>query len=76
MAVSASSLGIDKLDVDERLALIEEIWAGICAEAGSLPLTPAQRDELDRRVADDDACPDDVVPWEEVEAAVRARLAR
>jgi putative addiction module component (TIGR02574 family) len=76
MSVSAKSLGIDKLDVDDRLALVEEIWASIVADAKSFPLTPSQRAELDRRVADDEEFPSDVVPWSEVKASVRARLGR
>jgi putative addiction module component (TIGR02574 family) len=76
MAVSAKSLGIDKLDVDDRLALVEEIWASICADTKVFPLTPAQRAELDRRVAEDVEFPQDVVPWDEVKASVRARLGR
>ncbi len=76
MGVSVKALGIDRLDVDERLALIEEIWATVCADAKAFPLSDAQRAELDRRVADDDAFPDDVVPWDKVKAAVRLRLGR
>ena len=76
MNVSAKSLGIDRLDVDLRLALVEEIWASIWADAMVFPLTDAQRTELDRRVADDDAFPDDVLPWNDVKAAVRGRLGR
>ena len=76
MSVSVKTLGIDRLNVDERLALVEEIWATICADAKAFPLTDAQRAELDRRVADDDAFPDDVVPWDEVKASVRSRLER
>jgi putative addiction module component (TIGR02574 family) len=76
MGVSVKSLGIDRLNVDERLALVEEIWATICADAKAFPLTEEQRAELDRRVADDDSFPEDVVPWDEVKAAVRSRLAR
>lgn len=76
MAVSVKTLGIDRLNVDERLALVEEIWATICADAKAFPLSDAQRAELDRRVADDDAFPDDVMPWDEVKASVRSRLAR
>jgi putative addiction module component (TIGR02574 family) len=75
MNVSVKTLGIDRLNVDDRLALVEEIWATICADAKSFPLTDAQRAELDRRVSDDDAFPDDVAPWDEVKAAVRSRLA-
>jgi putative addiction module component (TIGR02574 family) len=76
MGVSVKTLGIDRLNVDERLALVEEIWASICADAKAFPLTDGQRAELDRRVADDDAFPDDVVPWDEVKASVRLRLGR
>ena len=54
--------------VDERLSLVEEIWASICAESGYFALTDAQRAELERRAADDDAFPDDVVSWDEVKA--------
>jgi len=76
MGVSVKTLGIDRLNVDERLALVEEIWASICADAKSFPLTDGQSAELDRRVADDDAFPDDVVPWNEVKASVRSHLER
>ncbi len=76
MGVSVKTLGIDRLNVDERLALVEEIWATICADAKAFPLTDAQRAELDRRVADDDEFPVDVVPWDEVKASARSRLER
>lgn len=74
MGVTARSLGIDKLDVDDRLALVEEIWASVVADAKAFPLTPAQRTEFDRRVADDHQFPDDVVPWSDVRASVRVQL--
>ena len=76
MAISLKALGIDRLNVNERLALVEKIWASICADSAGFPLTEAQRAELDRRVADDDAFPDHVIPWEDIKASMRARLAR
>ena len=76
MSVSVKTLGIDRLDVDARLALVEEIWASICADTQAFPLTDAQRAELDRRVADDDASPDEVVPWDEVKASALSRMGR
>ena len=76
MAVSAKALGIDQLHIDERLALVEEIWASICADSASFPLTEAQRAELDRRLRNDDTFPDNVTPWEEIKASVRTRLDR
>jgi putative addiction module component (TIGR02574 family) len=76
MGVTAKALGIDRLGVDERLALVEEIWASICVDAKAFPLTEMQRAELDRRTADDEAFPDDVVAWDEIKAAARSRLGR
>lgn len=76
MTASVKSLGIDRLNVEERLTLVEEIWASICAESGNFALTDAQRIELESRVADDNAYPDEVIPWEEVKASIRSRLAK
>ena len=76
MSITSKTLGIDRMDVNERLALVEEIWASICADAQAFPLSEAQRAELDRRVADDNEFPDDVVPWHEVKKSIQARLGR
>jgi putative addiction module component (TIGR02574 family) len=74
MAPTIQSLGIDRLSRDERIALVLEIWDTIAAEPAPPLLTEAQRQELQRRVAEDDASPDDVVPWEQVKAQTLARL--
>jgi putative addiction module component (TIGR02574 family) len=68
-------LGIDRLDVEQRLALIEEIWDSIDEEdSASVQLSDAQRAELQARLADDDLHPEDVFTLEEVEALLaRAR---
>ncbi len=76
MAVDLKSLGIDQLDVDERLALIEALWDSISADESAIPLTDAQRAELDRRLADHEANPNDVVSWDEVRASLNQRLKR
>ena len=73
MSVSLKSLGIDGLSIADRLTLVEELWDSIAA---ANPLTDAQRAELDRRVADHEANPGDVVSWEEVESSITARLNR
>jgi putative addiction module component (TIGR02574 family) len=72
MAVSLKSLGIDRLGVEERLALIEQLWESI--SGAEVPLTDAQREELDRRLAEHEANPDDVVPWEDVKSSLDKRL--
>jgi putative addiction module component (TIGR02574 family) len=74
MSPTVKSLGIDQMPRDVRIALVQEIWDTIAAEANVLPLSEMQRRELERRLADDDANPDDVTQWEQVEAEILARL--
>lgn len=69
-----SSLGIDRLSVCERIQLVQEIWDSIAPAVEQFPLTEAQRQELDRRLASLQANPDNVIPWEEVEARALARF--
>ncbi len=74
MAISLKSLGIERLGIEERLTLVEELWDSIAADGSAVPLTQAQRDELGRRIADHEANPDDVVPWEEIKTSITERL--
>ncbi len=76
MAATIQTLGIDKLPVDEQLSLVRELWDHIAASGPTPRLSEAQRQELRRRVADDDAHPDDVIPWEQVKAEARQRAGR
>jgi len=43
------------------------------ADQDPFPLTDTQKTELERRLADDDANPDDGIPWETVHAEAEAR---
>ncbi|HYV40113.1 MAG TPA: addiction module protein [Gemmataceae bacterium] len=74
MSPTLQSLGIDQLSREQRLVLVQEIWDTIASESQPPLLTPAQRQELQNRVADDDANPDDVIPWEQVKAQTFERL--
>ena len=75
MSESAQSLlaGAAALPIDERLELVQAIWDTIEAESPNGDVTPAQHAELQRRIALYEANPNDVVPWEVVEARARAR---
>lgn len=74
MSATVASLGIDRLPREERLTLVQEIWDTIAAEQQPIQLNENQRAELARRLAEDDAAPDDVVPWEQVKSETLARL--
>ena len=54
--------------------MVEELWDSIAADSSAVPLTEAQRTELDRRIAEHEANPDDVVPWEEIKTSITERL--
>lgn len=73
MTTTFDSFGFDRLSVAERIALVQQLWDSIAAEPDQIPLTEAQRQELERRADDDDANPDDTVPWEQVKAEALAR---
>ena len=77
MPATMKALGLDRLSLAERIALAEELWASIAAEAppGSF-LTEEKKRELDRRIAEDDADPDGGIPWEQVRDEVLARVKR
>ena len=74
MAALIKSLGINRLKVEERLTLVEELRDIIAADSGAIPLTEAQRAELDRRIAEHEAKPDDVVSWEDIQVSIAERL--
>jgi putative addiction module component (TIGR02574 family) len=64
-----------ELPADERIQLANELWDSVEQEVKASELTPAQIEELERRLADAKANPDDDLSWEEVKASLRARRA-
>lgn len=59
-----------RLPVNERIELVQAIWDSVVADSASVPVTGAQRRELDSRLADLKARPSAARPW----SAVRASL--
>ena len=74
MSPTLTALGIDRLSVEERLTLVQEIWDSIAPEVEDAPPSEAQRSEIDRRLAAHRANPESAIPWERVEAEALARL--
>ena len=59
-----------ELSVSERIQLVEDIWDSIAAVPEALPLTDAQRRELDRRLEAYAQNPDEGIPWDELKKKV------
>ena len=60
-----------KLPAEERLRLVEIIWASLVTEPSSVPLGDAHRAMIDERLAEHERNPDDVVSRDEVLAEAR-----
>ncbi len=70
MAVKLSELL--ELPVEERLKLVEALWESVAECPEALALTPAQKQELDRRLADYERDPAAGVPWAELKQRLLA----
>ncbi len=71
MSASMKSFGIDQLTVAQRILLVEEIWDSIPDEADALPLSDAQKQDLQRRLATYEADPKAGSSWEAVKTRLR-----
>lgn len=63
-----------ELSVAERIQLVEDLWDSIAEDARELPLSEAQRQELDRRLDDLEKNPTAGKPWEQVKREIADRL--
>ena len=66
--------GIQRLTIEERIQLVEDIWDSIAIDADQLPVTESQKRELDRRIDRYRAEGPDGIPAEDVIAEIRKRL--
>jgi putative addiction module component (TIGR02574 family) len=73
MGQALHTLGIDSMSVEERIALVKDIWDSVAVDAGLLAPNALEKAELDRRLAEDDAAPDDAVTWETVKSEAHTR---
>ena len=67
------ALDIAKLTPAERLQLVEELWDSLCDTPEAVPLTEAQRAELDRRLDDLEREGSTGIPWDDVVRRIRSR---
>jgi putative addiction module component (TIGR02574 family) len=73
MSPTLKALGIDQLSVAQRILLVEEIWDSIAAEPEQIPLTEAQKQDLQGRIAAYEANPKAGSSWEEVKVRLRVK---
>jgi putative addiction module component (TIGR02574 family) len=71
--MSKPELNIRDLSPEERLRLIEELWDSLNEKPGTVPLTNAQREELDRRLDDLERSGPEGIPWDQVLQQIRSR---
>ncbi len=67
------TLDIANLSAEERWRLLEELWDSLSATPEAIPLTNAQREELDQRLDELDRDGPAGIPWEEVLRRIRRR---
>ena len=70
MSPTIQDLGIDRLNVEDRLRLIGEIWDSF-PPLDELEIPEGHRQELDRRIAAAEANPSAGHPWTEVKNLLR-----
>lgn len=64
-----------RLDTEQKLELLAQLWAEIAADPDALNVTDEQRRLIDERLRQHEESPDDVVGWDDVKAEAQQRLA-
>jgi putative addiction module component (TIGR02574 family) len=68
-----ATIDIAHLSLEERLRLLDEIWESLSQRPEAIPLTGAQREELDRRLDELDREGAVGIRWEQVLHQLRGR---
>lgn len=68
------AIDIEHLSTEERLELLERLWDSLAQTPENIPLTDAQREELDRRLDDLDRDGPIGIPWDEVLRRIKGRI--
>ena len=60
-----------QLTIAERIQLAEDIWDSVAAFPEAIPLTDAQKEELDRRLQAYAQNPNEGISWDELKEKLR-----
>ncbi len=72
--MATPAVSFDHLTVEERLELLEHLWDSLVDAPEGIPLTDAQREELDRRLDDFERDPSIGIPWDDVRKRIQGQL--
>ncbi|HUT94278.1 MAG TPA: addiction module protein [Thermoguttaceae bacterium] len=61
------------LTFSEKLQLVEDLWDDLAVTPDALPIPEWQKDELARRKASHQACPEAAISWEQAKRAIRGQ---
>ena len=72
--MATPAVDFEQLTFDERLELLERLWDSLVDTPERIPLTNAQREELDRRLDDYERDPSIGIPWDEVRKRIQGHI--
>ena len=72
--MATPAVSFDHLTVEERLELLDRLWDSLVDTPERIPLTDAQKEELDRRLDDFERDPSIGIPWDEVRKRIQGQL--
>lgn len=67
------AITFDHLTPEERFELLDRLWDSLTETPERIPLSDAQREELDRRLDDFNRDPSTGIPWDEVRKRIQSR---
>jgi putative addiction module component (TIGR02574 family) len=73
MSFSATVSEIATWSIEERIRLVQAVLDTIAGERTEWELTEAQKTEIDRRIADLEANPDNVLTWAEIKSRIKGQ---
>ena len=72
--MASPAVSFDNLTAEERLELLERLWDSLVDTPERIPLTDAQKEELDRRLDDFEHDPSIGIPWDEVRKRIQGQI--
>lgn len=70
--MSADLSQFDGLSLPQKLQIVEALWDDIAESTPAIPISDWQKEELDRRAAENAANPTPGIPWEEAKRQIRS----